>query len=64
MLRPMLNSRASSREELSLLGYGFFGLLVLSSGMIAFAAVRYHWSRTSSPEADMASLPKSYDTAA
>ena len=33
----------------SFLGYGLFGLLLLSGGMIAYTAIRHHFSQTNTP---------------
>lgn len=51
-------------HELSLLGYGLFGLLAFSGGMIALVAIRHHLSRISTLTATRTSPHETYDTAA
>jgi hypothetical protein len=53
-----------STNELSLLGDVLFGLVVLSGGMIALAALRHHRPVTSQPASAPASSSESYDAAA
>jgi hypothetical protein len=36
-------------DTFSVLGYGLFGLLTLSCGMIVYAAIRHHFSQTDTP---------------
>ncbi len=51
-------------NELSLLGSGLFGLVVLSGGMLALAAIRHHLSQTAKPVTETVSAPIDYRKAA
>ena len=51
-------------NELSLLGYGLFGLIALSGGLIALAAIKHSLFQRGKPAVTTASPPTAYDTAA
>ncbi len=51
-------------NELSLLGGGLFGLVVLSGGMLALAAIRHHRSQKAKAVANTTPAPATYRKAA
>jgi hypothetical protein len=51
-------------QTFSVIGYGLFGLLLLSGGMIAYAAIRYHFSQTVISESHTTPSVSDYRTAA
>ena len=51
-------------QTFSLIGYGLFGLLLLSGGMIAYTAIRHHVSQTATPESRTTLSTPAYRNAA